>query len=461
MSRWRRKIVVLIVACLAVVELALVAGAPAPVQADDRQLPVHGASGCHPAGGVAVPEAPLPASSGIIVRGHGWGHGLGMSQYGAQGAARLGCNHAQILGTYYSGTRLERRSLTAPVVAALKEGAVRATALAENGRVVWVSPEGTSLVQPAGQAWTVHGYVWNGTVGTVLLDGAGARRLFVPTGTLRLAHATVTVRIRTYPVASNTPSSDTRVRWGTAGFTRTVDGYAVDETIASDARGTSVDKYLWGLGEMPVSWPGEALRSQSDAARTYLARALSGGAYQIGVTTAAQVYAGATREDEDARYRYPWRTAVSATSGEVIVDSSGNLITAMYFSSDGGRSLSRAEVYGSQGGFGYLSGVDDSRWDLASSNPHRSWATAFTPEQFATALGFGTVTGIGLAALGTADRAEGMKVTGTVDGATRTITFTGAAARTALGLRSPAFTVTWLPPSPDGGVARSGTVPAG
>src|SRR5438105_12586621 len=47
-----------------------------------------------------------PAGAGPVffVTGHGWGHGIGMSQYGAQGFAQHGWTHDQILTHYYSGT---------------------------------------------------------------------------------------------------------------------------------------------------------------------------------------------------------------------------------------------------------------------------------------------------------------------------------------------------------------------
>ena len=41
-----------------------------------------------------------------IVKGAGYGHGIGMSQYGAYGSAKAGKNHQQILAQYYSGTTL-------------------------------------------------------------------------------------------------------------------------------------------------------------------------------------------------------------------------------------------------------------------------------------------------------------------------------------------------------------------
>ena len=37
----------------------------------------------------------------------GWGHGVGMSQYGANAMASAGADHAQILAHYYPGAQLE------------------------------------------------------------------------------------------------------------------------------------------------------------------------------------------------------------------------------------------------------------------------------------------------------------------------------------------------------------------
>lgn len=43
-----------------------------------------------------------------IFTGEGWGHGVGMSQYGAKGMAEAGFNYEEILTHYYSGTHLEQ-----------------------------------------------------------------------------------------------------------------------------------------------------------------------------------------------------------------------------------------------------------------------------------------------------------------------------------------------------------------
>jgi SpoIID/LytB domain protein len=62
---------------------------------------------CTPTAGgpISVNEVyPRPASGVFRLSGHGWGHGHGMSQWGAEGAATLGKSADEILATYYPGT---------------------------------------------------------------------------------------------------------------------------------------------------------------------------------------------------------------------------------------------------------------------------------------------------------------------------------------------------------------------
>jgi stage II sporulation protein D len=403
-----------------------------------------GASSCPAPGGVPVPAASA-SGSGILVQGRGWGHGLGMSQYGAQGAARLGCSHQQILGAYYAGTHLANTAMNAPVQLTLLT-ARRSTVYPETSAITWAGA-GRTLSQPARTTWTV---TTAGAV-TTLTSPTGAVLLRVGAGgTLEARHAGAVVRLRSFTSTASTaaPAVDLRLRWGTLGFAATSTAATVSETIASDASASAVDKYLWGLGEVPVSWPQEALRAQADAARTYLTHTWdpSRHRYVIGVTTAAQVYRGAAQEDTDLRYHSPWRAAVAATHDEVVVDARGNPIWAMYASSDGGRAESRAYVYGNQAGYGYLVGLDDSRWDLASDNPRRSWAVVFSPADLARRLGFSSVTAVTIAAPGTPGRGTGVAVTGVRSGRAVTARFTGDQIRGALGLLSPVITVTWPAP---------------
>jgi stage II sporulation protein D len=45
---------------------------------------------------------------GVELVGHGWGHGVGLCQFGAQGMARSGADHTEILRHYYTGITIGR-----------------------------------------------------------------------------------------------------------------------------------------------------------------------------------------------------------------------------------------------------------------------------------------------------------------------------------------------------------------
>src|SRR6476660_6656356 len=65
-----------------------------------------------------------PASGVFSVLGHGWGHGHGLSQWGAQGAASLGRSADEITSTYYPGT----------AKAVLADAPIRVLLQADDGR---------------------------------------------------------------------------------------------------------------------------------------------------------------------------------------------------------------------------------------------------------------------------------------------------------------------------------------
>src|SRR3954451_10722646 len=59
-----------------------------------------------------TPLVTSAAASVLVLRGHGWGHGLGLSQWGAYGYAKRGWTYDRILAHYYSGTTLGPAKVT-------------------------------------------------------------------------------------------------------------------------------------------------------------------------------------------------------------------------------------------------------------------------------------------------------------------------------------------------------------
>lgn len=106
-----------------------------------------------------------------------------------------------------------------------------------------------------------------------------------------------------------------------------------------------LEEYLAGVvpEEMPASWPLEALKAQTVAARTYALRQLEKHAregYDLCDTTHCQVYGGAAAEQPDSTL------AVQATAGQVLVYD-GELIDAVYHAHAGGHTVSSDYAWGS------------------------------------------------------------------------------------------------------------------
>ena len=72
---------------------------------------------------LAVP-AQAGAGTVFVIDGRGWGHGVGMSQYGARGYAQAGWGYQRILKHYYRGTKLQVVPAR-PVRVLLAEGRAR------------------------------------------------------------------------------------------------------------------------------------------------------------------------------------------------------------------------------------------------------------------------------------------------------------------------------------------------
>lgn len=414
------------------------------------------AAGCPASGGATVPSA--GAAGDVVFRGGGWGHGLGMSQYGAQGAALLGCTDDQILTRYYSGTEVSTRTMPDTVRLRMLQGGYRVDVHASDGPLTWVlpgcvppTPENPSAppcppAQPLGATWQLTldesstQYVLSdlGVIPKAVVWAGGSPGL-----PLRLVQSGVTARLTTWRGSSI--YLDRWLRWDWTRFAITAGGLeAVQQIVASDV-GSAMDKYLWGIAEVPASFPVEALKAQAVAARTYAAKRAD---RVLMPTPADQNYTGAKKETEgtDGAWGARWKSAVDATSGQVVGlaggnDTSGALIDAFYSSSMGGHTEDERYVWGQEATF--LRAVDDSRWDLASSNPaeKRSWATGVSWARLARKLGFEHVSSISVPRRGEAARVGGVRVRGIRDGVLVTAYIEGWDVREALGLLSPGFTI--------------------
>jgi len=402
--------------------------------------------GCPPSGGAGLAEVP-GASGDVVVTGGGWGHGLGMSQYGAQGAARLGCDHGTVLRTYYPGLVPAVRPLAGQVQVRLADAGGRAEVTAETGPVTWVTGS-RRVVQPAGTTWSTA----RDGAAVAVRSGTAASSATVLSGSTVLAqHPGAVVRTATWArdgrAGTVRRSSGETLRLAAAGGA----GTDVRVVLVDDARGSAVARYLRALAEMPVSWPEEAQAAQVVAARSYLAGrwVAAEGAYVVRPTSADQVWGGYDTEVEDARHGGHLARAVarttSGTSGEVMTTASGAVAKDLFYaSSHGGWSDTNAFVWGSSP-VGHLRRVDDTRWDAASSNPYRAWSVGMDATDVARAFGLTSLTAVEVAPRGSSARTA-VVIRGTRDGRAVSTTWTGQQARDRLAsvdprVRSSGFTV--------------------
>jgi stage II sporulation protein D len=332
----------------------------------------------------------------FLVSGRGYGHGVGMSQYGAYGQALAGRSYDRILAHYYTGTELGK--------AGRKEVRVL---LAEGRRAVTIS---SSLPFFAVDATGATYRLPKGPL-TVRPD------LSIPSEA-GLAPATQPLVFR--PAKKASLALDGRLYRGKlelvpqAGFLRVVNVVALES-------------YIQGVvaGEMPYSWPAEALKSQAVAARSYaLASLVKGKPFDLYSDVRSQVYLGVAGEKPSTT------KAVTDTTGQVVLYG-GKVATTYYFSTSGGKTASAADVFGFS--VPYLVSRPDP-WDKIS--PYYRWGPVL--------LGARTVQ----AKLGADARVTDVRGNATPSGRIRSVTVdttTGSeqvpatVVRTALGLRS-----TWV-----------------
>lgn len=360
---------------------------------------------------LAVPAA---ASADLRIDGRGFGHGIGLSQYGAYGyALREGRSFDWILGHYYPGTELQRtrgrdvRVLLRRASSQTVCGASRALA-ADGRRVRLIERRSYRLSRSSG--------------GRLRLYDASRRRT--------LARLRAPVWISGGRDVCLRGRADNGERDGRYRGTLSIDRDGARAIAVNQLR---VEHYLYGVvpREMPTSWAIEAVKAQAVAARTYALRGLRpGGDFDLYADVRSQVYGGLNAENARGT------AAVRRTRG-LAVTYQGALASTFFHSTSGGRTAAIDEVWNAAP-VPYLRSVEDPHDDIS---PVHTWSVSFTREEAERRLG-DLVQG----------RLEELRVTEqTVNGRVRTAevrgsggvrTATGAQLRARLGLRSDWFTPT-------------------
>jgi stage II sporulation protein D len=191
-----------------------------------------------------------------------------------------------------------------------------------------------------------------------------------------------------------------------------------------------MDSYLRGVvaGEMPSSWPLEALKVQSVAARTYaLATRKTDGAFDQYPDVRSQVYRGVAGESPRSD------AAIEATDGRVLTYDGVPAVT-YYFSTSGGHTENVEYSFVGSLSKPWLVGVPD---PYDTQSPYHRWKTSFSAARLDSALGApGKFKRLKVLQRGVSPRVVRARVIGTAG--SRTVT--GPQVRSALGLRDTWFT---------------------
>ena len=310
--------------------------------------------------------APASGATKVVVTGHGWGHGVGMSQWGAYGYARHGWSWQRILGHYYPGTDVS----PAPVsrVRVLLATAQPKAAVACAAPLQVSDATGRTYVLPPASY----------SVGRKLVLPVGRRRVRV--AGKRHAHhesfATVPVRraLRS-PLVFDCPSAP--LTWNGGAYHGLLVVRRGGKRL-SVVNSLALDDYVRGVvgGEMPDRWNLAALEAQAVAARTYaLATLHPNKHFDLFSDTRSQVYGGIAYETERTNL------AVERTANRVLTWR-GRIASTFFFSTSGGRTANVRDVWPSLGDIPYLRSVDDP-YDMSS--PHHSWRVVLPASKLAAA----------------------------------------------------------------------------
>jgi SpoIID/LytB domain protein len=381
---------------------------------------------------------PRPAGTTIEFLGHGWGHGIGMSQYGSLGGAQAGATYQEILAHYYTGVTLGdigsptikvRVASLGSSVQALPAAGLRVTWDLTNSSVLPTSRNGVTIVR------------WRIVPSTMVAGTKTKFRLqYLPAGSSTWqAYATASVPT-TGAFLNPTSGMVTTLR----GSTQVVYRGQVRGVLVGSAGAESLvpvvalplESYLLSVvpSESPASWPAAALRAQAVAARSFAEYhrryAPASSFYDVYDDTRSQVFSGT--KVGAVNHEYATSTAAVEDTAHKAMFYSGSVVFAQFSSSSGG--------YTNTGSKPYLKAVPDP-WDAVSGNPNNTWqksvAISTIEKAYPTvgrlsALRITSRTGLG---------DEGGRVLGmTIEGLSGSVTTTGSSFASKVGLKHHWFT---------------------
>jgi stage II sporulation protein D len=335
--------------------------------------------------------APASADASWEIKGRGFGHGVGLSQYGAYGFAKQGRGYKQILGHYYTRTKLGRAGGKQVRVLLGSGGDSVGFRGADRACGEAINPERRYTLDADGGGVALRGD--GGRIGGCGKEGKAS-------GGLKIGGFG---RYRGALVARN-------------------DGGSL---LVINQLG--LEGYVKGVvpNEVPSSWPKQALRAQAVVARSYGVATSRGGSFDHYADTRSQVYDGKGSETSATN-------AAVAKTAKRVVEYRGEVAVTYYFSTSGGQTEN--SEFGFSGGskVPYLKSVED---PFDGTSPVHKWTERLSDDEMESELAglfSGKLKKVDVTERGRSPRIVRARVVGSA-GST---TVTGDTLRSRLGLRS-------------------------
>ena len=315
-----------------------------------------------------IPIAQAETPQTFSFTGAGYGHGVGMSQMGARAHALAGESATTILNYYYKDV------VIAPAV---DTHTVRVNIGHLLRSVSFVSATPDSLIQI--YAGEVVGPTDVAPIATFATRQKASFRVDasgVITGPVSGKSFTIRWTGPNAVITFSQPGSAVKYRYGQMQMKVVKGAMEVTNTLALR------DEYLWGISEVPSSWPAAALEAQVIASRSYalskLGKINSACDCQVYSHIADQNFVGFSKESEP-RFGHLWKAAVTRTNIDTTTSlailANGKPIQAYFFSSSGGATQTTLDAWGQA--TSYTQSVLDSAGLDSKNNPRfATWSAS-------------------------------------------------------------------------------------
>ena len=320
----------------------------------------------------AAPAQAIEIPQTFEFTGSGYGHGVGMSQIGARSRALAGESASAILNYYYKDV------LVAPFI---DTHTIRVN-IAHLVKTVAFTTH-----TPGARIDVFEGDVGNSTQSLPITSFATKKKATFTSAALSKGKALTLRWIGENPIITMTQGSvSTKYKYGYITIKSVKGALEVTNTLALR------DEYLWGISEVPSSWPAAMLEAQAIASRSYALSKLS----VIRPSCDCQVYSHITDQnfvgyskESEPRFGLFWKDAVSRTivdtSTSLVVLSNGKPAQTYFFSSSGGATQTTRDAWGEVTAF-TQSVPDSASVDIKLNPRFAAWKASSTQELVAKAF---------------------------------------------------------------------------